>query len=232
MDINSNKYTYTFAIILVVVVAALLSFASIGLKPFQQKNIVLEKKQNILKSINIVVERDQADEAYDKYIKESLVIQNGKVVSDPKVPAFDIDMAEAIRSSTDERSVPLYVADKDGERYYIVPLRGKGLWGPIWGYIALKDDANTVAGATFDHQGETPGLGAEIAQQAFQDEFTGKRIMDDDGDFKSIRVVKKGQASDDFQVDGISGGTITSNGVDAMIEDNFKSYIGYFSSLK
>ena len=224
MDVNKNSYTFTFAAIMVVVVAALLSFAATALKPYQQKNISLEKTQSILASIGVAVVRDAADDAYAKYITQALVLKGGEEVAD--LVAFDVELSKEIVKAPEDRNAPLYIADKDGQTYYIIPLRGKGLWGPIWGYIALESDVNTVFGATFDHKGETPGQGAEISTSTFMDQFTGKQIMDSEGDFVSIEV-RKGDASGVHQVDGISGGTITSVGVQDMIMDSVKPYLGY-----
>ncbi len=213
-----------FAGVMVVIVAALLSFAATSLKPFQDANIKREKMQNILSSIGVDVEASEAEEAYKQYIKEELVISNNQLKDG--VVAFDVDLSREIKKSPAERDAPLYVADKDGETYYIIPMRGKGLWGPIWGYIALKGDVNTVSGAIFDHKGETPGLGAEIATPFFMDQFVDKKILDESGEFASIQVMK-GNASGDYQVDGISGGTITSVGVQDMIDDCMRSYIEF-----
>lgn len=228
MDVNKNSYTFAFAGVMVVVVAALLSFAATSLKPFQDKNVVLEKKQDILKSIGVEVSRERADVDYGKYIKQELVINNGEVKEG--VAAFNVDLSKEIKKVPAERDAPLYVADKDGETFYIIPLRGKGLWGPIWGYISLKGDVNTVSGATFGHKGETPGLGAEIATPVFMDQFVDKKILDTKGDFASIKVMK-GNATGDYQVDGISGGTITSVGVQDMLEDCIQAYVPYLKSV-
>ena len=228
MDVNKNSYTFAFAGIMVVVVAALLSFAATSLKPFQDKNVALEKKQNILNSIGVELSRDEAETAYDKYITKELVISNGKEVEGVK--AFAVDLSKEIKKAPAERNAPLYIADKDGETFYIIPLRGKGLWGPIWGYISLKGDVNTVSGAIFDHKSETPGLGAEIATPVFMDQFLDKKILDSKGDFASIKVMK-GNASGDYEVDGISGGTITSVGVQDMLEDCIQAYVPYLKSV-
>lgn len=225
MDVNKNSYTFIFASVMVVVVAFILSFAATNLKPLQDANIELESKQNILKSIGVNVERNEADKFFQDYIKEELVIQNGQVVESPDVPALDINMAKQIKLDGEKRTLPLFVANKDGEICYILPLRGKGLWGPVWGYISLKSDGNTVIGATFDHEGETPGLGAEISKPIFMDQFPGKKIIED-GKFVSIEV-RKGDASGAYQVDGISGGTITSVGVDDMLKDCIGNYVAY-----
>jgi len=135
MNVNSNAYTYTFATVMVVLVAVLLSGASLGLKSRQASNISQEKRQSILASIGIDVERSESDAAFTEYIKKSLTIQGGKVVSEDANAAFDIDMAAAIKADNMDRTVPLYVAEKDSETYYIVPMRGKGLWGPVWGFL-------------------------------------------------------------------------------------------------
>ena len=134
MDVNKNSYTFTFAAVMVIVVAALLSFAATSLKPMQDNNIRLEKMQNILSSINIEVSREEAEEAYDKYITKEVVINNSKEVSG--IAAFDVEMSKEVAKAPMERNAPLYIAEKDGETYYIIPMRGKGLWGPIWGYIS------------------------------------------------------------------------------------------------
>lgn len=230
MNVNSNAYTYTFATIMVVVVAVLLSGASLGLKSKQAANISQEKKQSILASIGIEKDRSESDAAFDQYVKQSLTLQGGKVVSEDASAAFDIDMAAAIKEGNMDRQVPLYVAEKDGETFYIVPMRGKGLWGPVWGYLALESDGNTVVGATFDHKSETPGLGAEITTAMFTEQFPGKKISEA-GVFQSISVVKAGTSQGDYMVDGISGGTITSNGVNDMLADCLAPYAEYFKNI-
>lgn len=224
MDVNKNSYTFVFAAILVVVIAALLSFAATSLKPLQDKNVALEKKQSILRAIKVNVERDAAGEAFDQYIKKQIVVKNGK--EEQGVNAFTIDLAKQIVKPAEERDAPLFVAEKEGKTYYIIPLRGKGLWGPIWGYISLESDINTVYGTTFDHKGETPGLGAEIATPMFSEEFQEKKIMNAQNEFVSIKV-KKGAASGDYEVSGISGATITSHGVENMLKDCIQAYIPF-----
>ena len=224
MDVNKNSYTFMFAAVMVVVVAALLSFAATKLKPMQDRNVEMEKMQSILRSIEIEGTREESAEAFPDYITSELVIQNDELVEG--VDAFNIDLAKEIRKPISERQAPLYVAEKNGETYYIVPLRGTGLWGPIWGYMSLQGNLSTIYGAVFDHQAETPGLGAEINTDAFQNQFKGKEIMDDDGTLVGIDV-RKGDADGESEVDGISGGTITSDGVEAMIADNLQAYIPF-----
>ena len=230
MDINKNSYTFGFAVIMVIIVAALLSFAAIGLKPYQDRNIVLEKKQNILNSVGINIDRESADTIYSKYILNELVINNkGEEVDGI---AFELDLQKELKKDPDLQSLPLFISEVNGTRRYIIPLRGKGLWGPIWGFISLEDDLDKVFGAVFDHKGETPGLGAEINQAFFQDPFVGKKIFKENK-FTSIKVVKGGAPEGDMHsVDGISGGTITSDGVSEMLSERLKMYLPYFDKIK
>ena len=231
MNVDSNSYTFSFATIMVVCVAALLSYAAIGLKPFQDTNIELEKQQNILSSIGVNIDRESAANAYTKYIKEEIVLNyKGEQVDGI---AFEIDLNKELKKDKEIQSLPLFVSNIDDSQKYIIPLRGKGLWGPIWGFIALEEDLNTVYGAVFDHKSETPGLGAEINQyDIFQKQFEGKKIFDGD-EFKSISVVKGGAPADDFYaVDGISGGTITSDGVTDMLSERLNMYLPYITKVK
>ena len=171
MNVNSNGYTFGFAAVMVIVVAALLSVAATSLKPMQTRNVELETKQNILKSIGVTGTREEAEVAYSTYIKEEIVLQNGQV--EEGVLASSIDLAKELSKPADQRQYPLFVADKEGETFYIIPVRGKGLWGPIWGYVALESDLQTIYGATFDHKTETPGLGAEIKEDFFTEKWEG-----------------------------------------------------------
>jgi len=229
MDINKNSFTFGFTIIMVIIVAALLSVAYIQLKPFQDRNIELEKKQNILSSVGITVDRDNAESAYLTYIKNEIVLNNKGEQVDGS--AFDLDLGKEIKKDPDAQLLPLFISEVDGAIRYIIPLRGKGLWGPIWGFIALEDDVNKVYGAVFDHEKETPGLGAEINTPMFQKSFTGKTIFEGEV-FTPIKVIKGGVEEDMHAVDGISGGTITSNGVSDMIYERLNMYLPYLNNMK
>lgn len=229
MDVNKNSYTFTFAAIMVVVVAAVLSFAATSLKERQDNNVRLEKMQNILSSINVEVERDGAEAIYKDYVKQELVVNNYQPIDG--INAFDIELAKEVDKAPEERNAPLYIAEKEGKTYFILPLRGKGLWGPIWGYISLEKDASTIYGATFDHKSETPGLGAEIKTDVFTSLFPDKEVLDKSGEFTGIRVMK-GNANGPHEVNGISGGTITSVGVQDMIQDCMKSYIPFLKDYQ
>ena len=230
MDVNKNSFTFGFAAIMVIIVAALLSVTDIQLKPFQDRNIELEKKQNILSSVGINVDREDAEEKYSIYIKSELVLNNKGEQIDGI--AFDIDLGKELKKGIDKQELPLFISEIEGKKRYIVPLRGKGLWGPIWGFISLEDDLNRVYGAVFDHKSETPGLGAEINTSMFQDPFSGKTIFEGE-DFTSISVIKGGAMEGDMHgVDGISGGTITSVGVSDMLSERLNMYLPYFNKMK
>ena len=227
MDVNKNSYTFGFATIMVVIVAAVLSYTYITLKPRQDRNVELERKQSILRSVGIHVERDLAEVPYDKYIRQSMILNiKGEIVDGL---ASDLDLANELKKEPENQRYPLYISKEDDKNKYIIPLRGKGLWGPVWGYIALENDLNTVFGAVFDHKAETPGLGAEINTPMFQDPFSGKEIYNESGEFVSISVVKGTVSSEDLHsVNGISGGTITSDGVSDMLKERLEKYLPYF----
>ncbi|MBN2894114.1 MAG: NADH:ubiquinone reductase (Na(+)-transporting) subunit C [Bacteroidales bacterium] len=232
MNVQSNLYTFIYATVLVIVVALGLAFTSISLKEKQEANIEKEKKQNILASIGVECTRDEAVTLYKEYVKDVYAIDfNGEKVEGD---AFIIDLNVEQAKAPEERQYPVYECEKDGEKIYVFPVRGKGLWGPIWGYVALKEDFNTIYGVTFDHKGETPGLGAEITTKEFQSQFLGKKIFDDTGAFVSILVKKAGKADPEgeHEVDGLSGSTLTCKGLEAMLYDSLIAYENFFKSHK
>jgi Na+-transporting NADH:ubiquinone oxidoreductase subunit C len=227
----SNRYVFLYASTMVIIVALVLSTASTLLKPLQERNMRIEKMQNILSTIEIKASRAEAIELFEKYITQAKVLNH--LGEEIEGDAFEVDLQDENRKPVEERQLPLFVAEVEGERFYIVPIRGNGLWGPIWGYLSFYGDMNTIAGANFDHASETPGLGAEIADDFFQDQFKGKRIFDDAGEFRPVRVVKgRAPAGDPHAVDGISGGTITSNGVTNMLSNGLQVYKPYFQKQK
>jgi Na+-transporting NADH:ubiquinone oxidoreductase subunit C len=233
MNVESNKYIFLYSAIMVVLVAVSLTIVAIKLKPAQEKNIRVEKMQNILKSVNIATTVKDAEDKFKQYITEKFIVNlKGEKVEGAE--AFDVDMALELKKDPDARNLPVFVCTKEnGEKDFIVPLRGKGLWGPIWGFISFSDDFNTIVGCMFDHKGETPGLGAEINTDKFQSQFASKKIFDDNNKFTSISIVKGGAAPDDIHgVDAISGGTITSKGVQYMIRDCLTQYEPFFKTQK
>lgn len=220
MNTNKNSYTFIYASIVVIIVAFLLAFVSSALKERQQTNIDLDKKKHILASLNIF-EKDAAA-AYDKYITaEQLLNADGSVANAEEGCAFACTSAEI------KEKLPVYVASVDGDTKYIFPLKGQGLWGPIYGYISLNSDKQTVCGVDFTHDSETPGLGAEITNRAkFQIPFQGKKIAKDGK--VAISVVKNGNAKDaDYEIDGLSGATFTSTGVSKMLGDVLSAYLPF-----
>ncbi len=231
MNRNSNTYTILFSIIMVIIVATILTIVAISLQPAQKRNIKIEKKKNILSALNIQSNAQNATELYDKYVIESFAVNlNGdKVVN---IDAFNIDLKKELKKDEENQLWPVYVcATEDGTKY-LFALYGKGLWGPIWGYIALNDDLNSVYGVYFDHKSETPGLGAEISTQDFQNQFKNKTLFNENNMFISIDVVKSGAGNNPFAVDAVSGGTITSNGLRDMIKICMTAYLGYIEKNK
>ncbi|MEE9460909.1 MAG: NADH:ubiquinone reductase (Na(+)-transporting) subunit C [Bacteroidales bacterium] len=234
----SNTYIFVFSTVMVMLVATLLSFVAEQLKPFQEKNIEIEKKLDILHSVGIARDLDDVkdkdiyvEEAYDKNITKSFAINpEGELKAD--VEAFKINLKAELAKSSEDRNLPVFVyVDEDGKEIHILPLQGKGLWGPIWGYISLEEDLTTIYGAIFAHSKETPGLGAEINTDWYQAQYLGKKIFDDAGEFTSVRVVKGGADPDDpHAVDAISGGTITSVALQEMMEECLGNYETYFKT--
>lgn len=223
----SNRYIFVFSAVMVIAVAVLLSLAATLLQPAQERNLEIEKKKNMLESINISATRENTEELYDKYIKESFVLNsNGEIVSN--VDAFSVVLRNEQKKAIEEQNLPVFRAfPDDGEKVIIIPVEGKGLWGPIYGYISLKSDMNTIYGVNFDHKGETPGLGAEINTTPFENQFLNKKLFDDDN-FVSVEVVKGGAREGDIHgVDAISGGTITSKGLQKTIFDCLQKYKDY-----
>ncbi|MBO5406808.1 MAG: NADH:ubiquinone reductase (Na(+)-transporting) subunit C [Bacteroidales bacterium] len=239
MDTNKNSYTIIYSIVMVVIVAAVLAFVSLSLKDKQNENISNEKQQYLLASVGL-----GADANFAEVIKEAIVVDgNGKVVN---TATSDIAKSEAFNISTseqtslmkdgapkDELRLPVFIADlPDGSQAYIFSAYGAGLWGPIWGWVSLKTDLSTVVGVKFDHSGETPGLGAEIATPKFAGQFTGKEMFTE-GEFTSIAIVKGGaKEGSTNEVDAISGGTITSKALDASIRMWMEAYLPYIKSLQ
>lgn len=247
MAINTDKNSYTiiFSIIMVIVVGSLLAGFANGLKPMVDANKKYEVQQNILYAMGVNENEGSGDVAFiptdivqaqfDKYITKQLVIEGDKVSEDPK--AFLIDLKKEETKAKDPnytRRLPLFVGEKDGKEVYVMPIRGKGLWDAIWGFVAV-DKSMTVQGVYFDHKGETPGLGAEIKQRYFMDDFTGEKFLHGDA-FKGIEVAKgnndpKNTDTEDNKVDALAGATITGDGVTAMIKKDVRMYVPYFKTL-
>ena len=242
---DSNGYTMMFAVIMVFVVGSLLAFLASSLKPAIKENERIEKQQNILYAMG-VNENDAsnanffstkiAGAEFKKYIKKQLVLEGNKVSESQDAYLIDVKKQQANAKDGKVRKLPLFVGEKEGKTFYVAPIRGKGLWDAIWGYVSM-DENMVVQGAYFDHKGETPGLGANIKQRYFMDDFIGEHLMTAAGVFKGI-TVKKGnndavnEDKTDYEVDAIAGATITGDGVSAMIKKDLSLYVSYFKNLK
>tara|TARA_R110002050_G_scaffold281956_1_gene429615 strand:+ start:26075 stop:26815 length:741 start_codon:yes stop_codon:yes gene_type:complete len=241
---DSNLYTILFAIAMVIVVGGLLAFTASSLRPRIDNNERLEKQQNILYAMGvnanddssaIFVSTDEAPELFAKYITKQLVIQGSDISENKEAYLIDVKKEQTSAKAGNERRLPLFVGNKDGKTFYIAPIRGKGLWDAIWGYVAMDADM-VVQGAYFDHKGETAGLGANIKQRFFMDDFIGEHLMSN-GVFKGITVAKgnndpKNLEKNDNEVDAIAGATITGDGVSAMLKSELRQYVSYFKTLK
>lgn len=224
MNTNSNSYTIIYASVMVVIVAFLLAFVNSSLRDLQGKNVELDTKKQILSSLGITEVKD-ADAEFSKVVKSDMI-----VAEDGSLKEYDGKFVTAYEKEFKENGrAHVFVCEIDGKTKYVVPVYGAGLWGAIWGYVALDEDKNTVFGTYFSHASETPGLGAEIATPRFQTSFIGKHVME--GGSVALSVVKNGKvANPEFEVDGISGGTITSNGVDAMLKSCMGQYTKFLTT--
>ena len=245
IDTEKNSYTVIFAIVMVAIVGTILAGLASGLKPLVKANERYEKQQNILYAMGVnnnegtgdveFVSTDIVEDEFNKYIKKQYVIQGGEVEEDEQAYLIDIKKeATKAKDPNYQRRLPLFVGEKDGNEFYIVPVRGKGLWDAIWGFVAM-DKTMTVTGVFFDHKGETPGLGANIKERFFMDDFAGEKLLDG-STFKGIKVAKgnndpKNEIKDDHEIDAIAGSTITGDGVTAMLKKDIQMYMSYFQTL-
>jgi Na+-transporting NADH:ubiquinone oxidoreductase subunit C len=245
LDTEKNSYTVIFAIIMVVIVGSILAGFANGLKPTIKANERYEKQQNILYAMGVnenegpndvaFVPTDRVEAEFAKYIKKQYVIQGDEVTEDDQAYLIDIKKESTLAKDKNyERRLPLFVGEKDGSEIYVMPVRGKGLWDAIWGFVAV-DRSMTIQGVYFDHKGETPGLGAEIKQRFFMDDFSGETFLKD-GDYSGIKVAKgnndpKNEDKTDQEVDALAGATITGDGLSAMLQKDVKMYVPYFKKL-
>jgi Na+-transporting NADH:ubiquinone oxidoreductase subunit C len=242
--IDKNSYTILFAIAMVLVVGIILAGIFSLTKPLITVNEEIEKQQNILYALGVnenegtsanFVSTENAPKLFGEYIKTQLVVDGTTATEDDQAYLIDVKKEQAKAKNGEKRRLPLFVGEKDGKTFYIAPIRGKGLWDAIWAYVALDKDM-VVQGAFFDHKGETPGLGANIKQRFFMDDFIGEHLLSN-GTFKGINVAKgnadpKNNDKTDNEVDAIAGATITGDGVTAMIKKDLKLYLPYFETLK
>lgn len=235
MNKQSNVYTIIYIVVLVIVVGSALALTSLALRDRQQSNADADTMKQVLASVQIVPEASGVREAFDRYITDQYIVnEQGDVVDSGNGVAFGVDVASQIRKPAGERELPVFVCTLGPDDVkYIIPVYGAGLWGPIWGYVAFDSDGSTIYGAYFAHKGETPGLGAEIEKPKFSDQFRGKTLFHGDR-FYPVAVVKNGQkpTGEGDYVDGVSGGTITSKGVGAMLDNCLSPYSAYLQTLR
>ncbi|MCB0737054.1 MAG: NADH:ubiquinone reductase (Na(+)-transporting) subunit C [Bacteroidetes bacterium] len=231
MQRDSKVYSIVFATVICLVCGVLLAAVNEATKDDYKTNLRVEKKSNILAAVKYPLAGKtgaEIEKIYDEVIAATVINSKGEEVEGD---AFSIALKAEKKKPVEERSLPLFVyANETGEKFYILPMRGNGLWGPIWGYISLKQDLNTIYGVVFDHETETPGLGAEITKPWFQEQFEGKSSLN--GEKVDIVVLKgKGNQLNEHSVDGISGATITGNGVNSMLAEDLNAYQNYFKKL-
>lgn len=222
MKTNSNSYTIIYAAVMVIIVAFMLAFVSSSLRDRQNRNVEFDTKKQILSALNVRNVED-VENTYKKYVKQDMLMQADGTLTENQ-DGFSTAYEKEVKTN---KRFHVFVAEKDGDTKYVFPVYGTGLWGAIWGYVALNSDKNTVYGVYFSHASETPGLGAEIATEHFQALFSGKKTVDN-GQIV-LGVVKNGKVENpECQVDGISGGTITSDGVNLMLKNclsNYKNFL-------
>ncbi len=233
-----------------IVVAFVLALMVSGLKDVHKENEAVYNKKAILIAVEKQLGKDvsalsneEVQDIFASQIVQKVINMSGEELSEDQIKAAtkgaatkaeQIDMAQEAKKPEADRLLTLYIfTAADKKVYNIVSVRGKGLWDEIWGSIAIESDWTTIAGSSFDHKGETPGLGAEIKDnQTWVDQFIGKKIYNSDGQFTSVRIIKAGARDDSFEVDGISGATITANGVDEMLLRGLKYYEPYILKNK
>ena len=224
MNTNSNSYTIIYASVMVVIVAFLLAFVNSSLRDLQGKNVELDTKKQILSALGIR-EVEDAEAKFAEVVKEDML-----VAEDGSLKPYEGSFVTGYEKAYKEKGeAHLFVCEIDGQKKYVIPVYGTGLWGAIWGYVALNEDKNTVYGTYFSHASETPGLRAEIATEHFQNEFKDMNVLD--GDAIGLDVVKNGKIDKpEFQVDGISGGTITSVAVGQMLKNCMGNYTKFLTA--
>lgn len=234
-----TRYVVIFVVALTASVAVLLTGFRQITKPVADRNEEIFNKRAILSAVGDYLgegvkvanlEDDQVLDIFDKQVQQVVLDMQGNEIEGVK--AEDVEMAKEKKKPATEQKIPLFIYEQGGKKFYIVSVRGVGLWDEIWGNIALEGDLNTIAGASFDHAGETPGLGAEIKDNsAFPRAFKGKEIFKD-GEYVSVNVRKGGAIDKRHEVDGITGATVTSNGVTEMLYRGIKNYMPYFNSIR
>lgn len=228
MNTNKNSYILIYSAVLVVVVAFLLAFVYSALKPQQDINVALDKKKQILAALNIRGLNDtDAAAKYNEVVVADMIADADANVLEQGTQGGENAGFKLNSADYKEGKLAVYVCKVDGQDKYVIPVYGMGLWGAIWGYIALDADKNTVYGAYFNHESETAGLGAEIKDsKAWQDQFKGKKIFAEGSDNVAIAVKKPADVKNPAsECDAVTGATLTSDGVSLMLQDCFSKYV-------
>jgi Na+-transporting NADH:ubiquinone oxidoreductase subunit C len=229
VDKESNGYTLGYATIVTVIVAVVLALLFTSLKDLHDANEKLAKRKDILKAVGLVG-LDNPDSTYNADIEGIIYDYKANIVLDTTLSAETIDVAKEAKLKAEKRKYPLFIyTNQEGSKKYIVPVYGSGLWDKIWGYIALEEDCKTIAGVSFDHKAETPGLGAEIKDNpsSYNDPFVGTKLFNAKGEYVSVKMVKGKIKNSDHEVNAVSGATVTSNGVTDMLFEDLQSYFPY-----
>jgi Na+-transporting NADH:ubiquinone oxidoreductase subunit C len=230
VDKNSIGYVFGFAAIVTLTVAVSLSLTSQSLAPLKAANELTYKKKDILSGVMPEVKtmsNEDVAAAFEEYVEQVTINSKGEIVENSAVAPIDIDVKKEKKKEVESQNLPLFIVNIKGDKNYILPVRGNGLWDEIWGFITLEADGNTIKGVAFDHKGETPGLGAEIKDNKnWKEQFVGTKLFEGD-EFVGVDVVKGGVKKPDHQIDGISGATITGVGVAAMIKNDIAKYVAY-----
>ncbi len=245
IDTEKNVYTVFFAVIMVIIVGSVLAFLASGLSGKIKENERFEKQQNILYAMGVnenegegsvnFIPTDRVEEEFSNYITEQLVLSGDQITQDDEAYLIDLKKEIAALKNGGTPRLPVFIGEKEGKKYYILPMYGKGLWDAIWGFISLNEDM-VVQGVYFDHKAETPGLGANIKQRYFMDDFIGESILDGNR-YAGVAVAKGNndpinQIKDDNEVDALAGATITGNGVSAMIRESVNLYRNYLETIR
>lgn len=246
IDTDKNSYTVVFAALMVVVVGSILAFLASALRPNIEENERFEKQQNILYAMGVhqngddagsvnFIPTDKVEGEFKNYIKEQLVIEGDKTSANEEAYLIDLKKQLSAKKKGLPYKLPLFIGEKEGKKFYILPMYGKGLWDAIWGFVAV-DDTMTVQGVFFDHKAETPGLGANIKMRYFMDDFSGETILKGT-QYAGISVAKGNndplnKTKDDNEVDALAGATITGNGVSAMIKATVNLYKPFLETIR
>ncbi len=221
LNTNSNTYTVVYAAVMVTIVAFLLAFVSSALKPTQDANVANDTKGQILSALRYDKSTVDVQNTFNEKVKDMLW-QDGQLV--PYEGNFLTTYGEAIKKG----ELHVFVADTEDGVKYVIPVTGRGLWGGLWGYIAINEDKQSVYGSYFYHESETAGLGARIGEAEFQNAFRDKKLFKEGSDEIALTVVKSGSVKDtEHEVDGITGATLTSNGTAAMVKDGLTAYMSF-----